>query len=329
MSVLATRITLGAGNGVLLLLYLATAIGMRVPGCSRGCSVDARPGSWLPAVLGILLVIAIVTSAWRGLETMFRWSVAMGAIGAAVAAWTMFASGSYCGICATVQSGFLLLTLTLIRAKAIPTLLTALYGLAGWVFVLGVPDVGPPRTAWIDWQPRAFEVQVDPSKTYYVVYTDPMCPHCKELAQTMLSTPDIAGRLFFRWKFVTPQVTTARHIAMLYETLADSDPAMAKRVLAAIYRSEDPPSEDKVELVAASFGVGDQWHALLSAPPPALLARLEHDGVVFDGTHAKSVPTVFSLTLASWKVQPPRLDEVSQQQLLSAFSGTATNKTRR
>lgn len=265
--------------------------------CGTGCRTaqDVWYSPFFLVCLAAGSVAAFYSQFWTEMETRRRIAGALGAAGV-LAFGAMLSTGHFCSLCLAAQAVWVGLALEAsgwlgIRIAAL--LITCL-GLEAAYEVWGL--TGRRMQGPVAFQFRNHETAAKSPPYSLVVFTDPLCPFCRQDERSRVGKPSPMP-ITYRWKIV--HGAEATRLAAGLESALATDRAKGLKLFSDVYAAPAPPNEGKfISLGIADGFAPDQLKAWIETPDASSLAAIANDGILADRIGIEVVPTLCAVDSA-------------------------------
>lgn len=292
----ALRLTSALVALAAVLLQLGQHIGWSLVGCSSGCEVVRDwPGSLAIEFLAVGLASAMLGATLANktrLTSTLGWAALLGSLFSVVA---MRFLGAYCPVCGFADAALVTFFFASRSHKgwnsvAMPV---ALFGFvaAGWMLFEEGTRVPEAHFAL-----RAYEQAPNLRQGPVLLFSDPECPHCRDLMAKLARVGDgLGGRVFYRWMLRPATSDRTLWAAVAIESLLRKDAKLGQQYRISVYAERGPLSKRRLIELAPDSQSRDLVEESLKHPDDAVLAWIKEDGDLAASLQIAEVPAYCGL----------------------------------
>lgn len=290
---------------IALLLSIGLVVGSFTQmGCAAGCSVISESSHGIPAVLSLINLIALPVAYFSGRPWAFRSLTALSFAVVVGAVLALIVMREWCPYCVALQTCYVGLFLASWFRRAMTTCLVGAAYCCLACFAAA-------RAVGVDLGSYQFHARSgDPTSTSYVLFADPLCPHCHDL-WAGLSQP--ARRLVtIRWRLLSETSEESERIAAICECVDAYSPRQG-RLFTERVMSHSKFSDAELLKLAQETGVTSCVKDAIRTIPEWADAVVADDGMLAQSLSIRGVPAVFHIVGGR---RQPKLAASSQSDIL-------------
>lgn len=309
------RILLGCALIVVMTVFLQHFEYVIVP-CDSGCAkVRAWPLSGLATVSAVLAVLGLIYLEALGARKVFSVLACAAASGAIALFFVMLSLKGYCYLCLILDGLLIGLALSSFRSKILVALSLLPVAISG--LILGEALYSRTKVPKeIPFRQRHYEPDLKRNVFEYLIFSDPSCPACRELARAekQITRSDI--RIRYRWLLLGPGGREALRAAIAIEAASEADFSKGSAFRLKVFTEVEPLSDENLVTAAASVGLSDVVAAALDNPPDWVLGVIADDADLAKHSGFEETPTVMAASKPD-NLEAPQLTWASPELIFS------------